>query len=187
MNKYYWKTKNDIHIYILVSLNTTFSILTNNQCQSYRFQIHCFQITNKKSKKSHMTLYYHIQIQKSFSQSSELLESQDRHKNSWSSSVVHVNCISIMVNQDVNTQLPASNKILLRKKSTVFFIPLTLLWFIERPYRVKFQRVCFLGWARPQQNKCQDAKPDYARSRCNISMQIVAIAVFKCLTQHLNG
>jgi len=66
---------------------------------------------------SQMTLYYHIQIQKSFSQSSEPLESQDRHKNSWSSSVVHVNCISIMVNQDVNTQLPASNKILLRKKA----------------------------------------------------------------------
>lgn len=82
---------------------------------TYRFQIQSFWTTNKN--KSDDFVLSHSNSEFSFSQSSEPLESQDRHKNSWSSSVVHVNCISIMVNQDVNSSLPASNIILLRRKA----------------------------------------------------------------------
>lgn len=80
---------------------------------TYSFQIQSFWTTNK-NKPDDFVL--------SHSNSEELFPKLrtiriSRHKNSWSSSVVHVNCISIMVNQDVNSSLPASNIILLRRKA----------------------------------------------------------------------
>lgn len=106
---------NDIHIlhiyiYIHIGLKTTFSIITNNQCSVFRSQ-------TKNKKEAIWPCIITFKFRRAFPRAQNPLESQDRHKNSWSSSVVHVNCISIMVNQDVNTQLPASNKILLRKKA----------------------------------------------------------------------
>lgn len=79
-------------------------------------------------------LYNHIQIQNSFSQSAEQLASRDRRENSWSSSVVHVNCISIMINQDVNTSLPASNKTIWKHNSLVRSTHLNVM------YRASIQR-----------------------------------------------